>query len=178
MRIKKWIAGSLLAVTMLSLLAGCGAEDTIAADKADTSKKNNTTMLYAGTDDLGRTLGLPGDDAVPEYDETRQVGVFYFTWVGATSSEGPYDVTKIMETDPNAAVDGVSWLLAGGGAAGTRHWWGEPLFGYYRTPDLWVMERDVQMLTDAGVDFLMIDASNGSYYQKQVEALLSILNKY
>lgn len=178
MRIKKWIAGSLLAVTMLSLLAGCGAEDTIAADKADTSKKNNTTMLYAGTDDLGRTLGLPGDDAVPEYDETRQVGVFYFTWVGATSSEGPYDVTKIMETDPNAAADGVSWLLAGGGAAGTRHWWGEPLFGYYRTPDLWVMERDVQMLTDAGVDFLMIDASNGSYYQKQVEALLSILNKY
>lgn len=34
------------------------------------------------------------------------------------------------------------------------------------------------MLTDAGVDFLMIDASNGGYYETKVEALLSILNKY
>lgn len=175
---KKWTILFLLSVIAALLLAGCGAEDIITLDTADTSAKNNTTMLLAGTDDLDRTLGQPGDEDIPVYDENRQVGVFYFTWVGAMGTEGPYDVSKIMATDPNAAKDGVSWLLAGGGAAGSRHWWGESLFGYYRTPDMYVIERDVQMLTDAGVDFLMIDASNGSYYQTQVEALLSVLDKY
>lgn len=175
---RKWMALFLLSVIILSLFSGCGEQDTILPDQADTSSKNNTTMLLAGTDDLDRTLVQPGDDIVPEYDETRQVGVFYFTWVGVTGTEGPHDVTQILKNDPNAATDGVSWLLAGGGAAGKRHWWGEPIFGYYRTPDEYVMDRDVQMLTDAGVDFLMVDASNGSYYAPQVEVLLSILNKY
>ena len=176
---KKWTILILLTALMVLLYAGCGGgEDTILPDGADTSAKNNTTMLLAGTDDLNRTLPQPGDDVVPEYDSSRQVGVFYFTWVGVSGSEGPYDISKIIETDPNAAKDGVSWLLAGGGAAGTRHWWGESIFGYYRTPDEYVMERDVQMLTDAGVDFLMIDASNGAYYATQVEVLLSILDKY
>ena len=168
----------LLAAMMLALIVGCGEADIILRDPIDTTARNNTTMLLAGTDDLGRTLGLPGDEDVPELDETRQVGVFYFTWVGVTGTEGPYDISKILENDPYAARDGVSWLLAGGGEAGTRHWWGESIFGYYRTPDLYVMDKDVQMLTDAGVDFLMIDASNGSYYETQVEALLMILNKY
>ena len=147
---KKWTILILLTVLTVLLCAGCGGEeDTILPDAADTSAKNNTTMLLAGTDDLNRSLPQPGDAVVPEYDAGRQVGVFYFTWVGVGGTEGPYDISKIMETDPKAAQDGISWLLAGGGAAGTRHWWGESIFGYYRTPDESVMERDVQMLTDA-----------------------------
>lgn len=175
---KRYFGLILLAALMLMLIVGCSEPDIVLRDKANTTQKNNTTMLLAGTDDLGRTLGLPGDALVPEYDATRQVGVFYFTWVGVGGAEGPYDISKIKETDPNAAKDGVSWIIAGGGDVGKRHWWGESIFGYYRTPDLYVMDRDVQMLTDAGVDFLMIDASNGAYYATQVEALLGVLNKY
>ena len=176
---KRCIGLIVLVALLLMLSVGCSQEpDIVLRDTADTSAKNNTTMLLAGTDDLGRTLGLPGDEVVPEYDSTRQVGLFYFTWVGVTGTEGPYDISKIKENDPNAAQDGISWLLAGGGETGKRHWWGESIFGYYRTPDMYVLDRDVQMLTDAGVDFLMIDASNGSYYELQVEALLSVLNKY
>lgn len=120
---KKWIGLIVLAALIVLSILGCSEPDIILRDTADTTARNNTTMLLAGTDDLGRTLGQPGDEKVPELDETRQVGVFYFTWVGVTSAEGSYDISKIKENDPYAARDGVSWLLAGGGAAGTRHWW-------------------------------------------------------
>ena len=115
---KRYLGLILLAAIMLMLIVGCSELDVVLRDKADTSEQNNTTMLLAGTDDLGRTLGLPGDAEIPEYDATRQVGVFYFTWVGVTGTEGPYDISKIMENDPNAAADGISWLIAGGGAEG------------------------------------------------------------
>lgn len=154
------------------------AEEVISTDTSDVSAANNTTMLFAGTDDVGRTVGIPGDADVPELDESRQVGVFYFLWQGASDIDGPYDVTKIIETDPNAAQDAVSWIMAGGGAAGKRHWWGEPLFGYYRGGDQWIMERDIQMLTDAGVDFIAMDCSNATTYPTQTEVFLTALNKF
>lgn len=166
-------------ILLVLLLGGCGgAESMENTDVADISARSNTTMLYAGTDDLGRTVGIPGDEDVPEYDESRQVGVFYFLWQGASGTEGPYDVSKILEENPDAAQDGVSWIMAGGGSAGQRHWWGEPLFGYFRGGEQWLMERDVQMLTDAGVDFLALDASNASTYPTQTEVLLAALEKY
>lgn len=170
----------ILVLFLLVLLASsCGGVKILeSTDAPDVSERNNTTMLFAGTDDLGRKVGVPGDEDVPEYDGNRKVGVFYFLWQGASSVEGPYDVSKILETDPNAAQDGVAWIMAGGGAVGQRHWWGESLFGYFRAGDEWVIDRDVQMLTDAGVDFLALDASNASTYPTQTETLLAALEKY
>ena len=111
-------------------------------------------------------------------DKDRQVGIFYFLWLGVVSKEGPYDVSKIMETDPNAAKSDAAWLAAGGGEVGDYHWWGESLFGYYRSSDAWVIERDVQMLTDAGVDFIALDYSNAVDYTDQLLLVTQILDKY
>lgn len=108
----------------------------------------------------------------------RQVGMFYFLWMGVASAEGPYDVSKIVETNSNAGASNEAWLAAGGGEVGDYHWWGESLFGYYRSSDAWVIERDVQMLTDAGVDFLALDYSNAVDYSDQLLLLVQILDKY
>ena len=110
--------------------------------------------------------------------KTRQVGMFYFLWLGVVSAEGPYDVSKILENDPNAAASDAAWLAAGGSAAGKYHWWGESLFGYYRSSDEWVVRRDVQMLTDAGVDFLALDYSNAVDFTDQLLLLAQILDEY
>ena len=110
--------------------------------------------------------------------QEKQVGVFYFLWHGAKTAAGPFDVTKIMAKDSNAASSDATWLYAGGGAVGMPHWWGESLFGYYRSTDRWVMEKDVQMLTDADVDFLALDYSNGTAYPTQVLMMLELLDKY
>lgn len=154
------------------MMAACNNSEK-KTDKADTSACNNTTYLMAATDDLGRTV-----DVVKGADSEKQVGIFYFLWLGASSAEGPYDVSKIKEANPNAAQDSVDWLLAGGGAAGQRHWWGESLFGYFRSTDEWVAERDVMMLTDAGIDFVAMDYSNATEYPVQLLVFLKALDKY
>lgn len=171
--LKRIIAICLTLCITTGLLAGCGKEQVASTDKIDISTINNTTSLYAGVDDLGRTL-----DAINGGDSTKEVGIFYFPWVGTMGIENIYDVSKIKEKDPNAAKDYLSWMKAGGGAVGTVHWWGESLFGYYTTSDEWVINRDVQMLTDAGIDFMMIDASNGIAYEEKWPLLLEVLDKY
>ena len=58
----------------------------------------------------------------------RQVGLFYFLWLGEHGRTGPYDVSKILAADPDAGrkPDSPVW-----GGHGVYHHWGEPLYGYY-----------------------------------------------
>lgn len=158
------------------LMAGCGQGQQAAyTDTIDVSAVNNTTAMYAGVDDLGRTI-----DAVSGGDESKEVGIFYFPWQGTMGMEQTrvYDVSRIMEKDPHAAENYLAWMKAGGGAAGEIHWWGESLFGYFVGSDEWVIERDIQMLTDAGVDFMAIDASNGIAYEERWPLILKALDKF
>ncbi len=171
---KKIVAVCLAFCLGAGTLTGCGKnEQAVSSDTIDMSKVNNTTSMYAGTDDLGRTLELYKDG-----DDSKEVGVFYFLWLGAHGDRKLYDVSKILEKDPNAADDSVSWLKAGGGPAGAVHWWGESLFGYFLSQEEWVIEKDVQMLTDAGVDFLALDLSNSYTYSDSLLVLLKVLDKY
>ena len=48
------------------------------------------------------------------------------------------------------------------GGNGVAHYWGEPLFGYYRGDDPWVLRRHAQMLADAGMDVLIFDTTNAA----------------
>ncbi len=89
-----------------------------------------------------------------------------------------YSVENILATNEKAYESAASWLAAGGGKVGENHWWGKSLFGYYTSLDEWVIERDVQMLTDAGVDFLAIDVTKGIVYESQLTLLLQTLNKF
>ena len=51
--------------------------------------------------------------------------------------------------------------------------WGEPLFGYYRTTDKWVLRKHAEMLADAGVDAVVFDCTNGEFlWLSAVKALL------
>ena len=177
--IKRILAICLLVCLLASLTVGCVQEEaprvesSVNTDVADMSVVNNTTSLLAGTDDLGRVV-----DLVTGGDESKDVGIFYFNWLGTYDAGSLHDVSKILEKDPNAALDPISWIKAGGGTAGKTHWWGESLFGYYFSTDQWVMERDVQMLTDAGIDFLMLDYSNAVAYPEQWDIMLNTLDKY
>ena len=43
------------------------------------------------------------------------------------------------------------------------HFWGEPLFGYYRTTDPYVLRKHAEMLADAGVDVVFFDCTNAPF---------------
>ena len=121
----------------------------------------------AATDALGRRVVSAGESK-------KKVGVFYFLWNGEHSQGGPYDITKIIQNDPLAYTSVERWEAAGGGPYATWHHWGEPLFGYYFQSDRWVVSRHCQMLTDAGVDFMVFDTTNAVPYTERTLELIDV----
>ena len=129
----------------------------------------------AGTDELGRVL--PDYEEVGSVKENRAVGIFYFLWQGdraSKTSERKWDLSKIIPAHPEVLEDGghENW---GSTNRGRYYFWGEPLYGYYRGDDYWVHLKNMQLLTDARVDFLVIDATNTLIYESQSESLMKAI---
>lgn len=142
-------------------LACVGSQGQVPRDvRADT---------WVATDGLGRSLPTFEEAGPPRAD--RQVGMFYFLWMGAHVNGGPYDITKILAEDPTAASNPDSPLW---GPLHAFHHWGESLFGYYQSDDPYVLRRHAQMLSDAGVDVVIFDVTNQSTYDKEWGALLRV----
>ncbi len=131
---------------------------------------------WVATDALGRTM--PGIDAVGpvKTDQRRVVGIFYITWhtQNLATLPAPYeaDVTKVLRTDPNARLqaDNPNWKY------GSYHW-GEPEMGYFLSQDEWVIRKDMSMLSDAGVDVLVMDVTNAVRYWDEWDVLFSTMEK-
>ena len=124
---------------------------------------------WVATDGLGRAL--PTYKEVGPQRENKYVGVFYFLWQGAPGAGGGsaiYDNTKLLYNNPNHPKYGPRL---------DYHWWGEPEAGYFRADDPWVIRRNLQMLADAGVDFIFLDATNTILYLDIVDKLCSISEK-
>ena len=145
------------ALVVLGLV--CGAVMTPRADA-----QINPGVPWPATDELGRSLPDPGAVGPPKHG--RFVGIFYFLWHdnrGGKSPnwDGPYDVSRILATDPDALKKPDSPLW---GPIGMFHYWGEPLYGYYLSMDPWVLRRHAELLSDAGVDTLIFDTTNAVTY--------------
>jgi hypothetical protein len=137
----------------LTVCAAAGAEARYSA---------NPGVPWPATDGLGRTLPLAADAGAPRPD--RFVGIFYFLWLGQhdRGADGPYVVTDILRRFPGALKSAGSppW-----GPAESPHYWGEPLYGFYRSDDPWVLRRHAWLLADAGVDTLIFDTTNRITYR-------------
>ncbi|MGQ9648813.1 MAG: hypothetical protein ACUVXJ_01735 [Phycisphaerae bacterium] len=85
---------------------------------------------WAVVDGLGRVAPNHEEVGVPRAD--KSVGIFYFLWLGQHRTEGPYDITRILATQPDALTRPTTnpW-----GPEYHFHHWGEPLFGYYIADD-------------------------------------------
>jgi hypothetical protein len=121
---------------------------------------------WVATDALGRTLPISSEVGAPRPDRT--VGLFYFNWHAAFGNKQVHDIAKILKASPAAPA----W-----GPVQAPHYWGEPRFGYYRPDDPWVIRKHVQMFADAGVDVLILDATNGFTYDTEREALCQVLTQ-
>ena len=128
------------------------------------------TGSLAATDALGRQVVSAGES-------DKKVGVFYFLWLDG-DMPGPYNIEEIVREHPDAVESQEKWMQYGGGGYGAFHHWGEPLFGYYAGDDRWVLSRHCQMLTDAGVDFMVFDVTNGYTYLDTVRVLIDVWYGY
>ena len=154
---------------------GSDATPTPAPEGAYSNTAPFVNSYTVGIDDLGRTL-TAGSSANTERTD-RQVGIFYFLWIGYHSAS-LYDNSSIIAKNPDAIKSESSWIASGGGGVSAFHFWGKPMFGYYPSSEEWVMRKHVQMLTDAGIDFLCFDATNAYTYTANALGLMNILKTY
>lgn len=139
---------------------------------------------WVAKDALGRTLKTAkGNESIRK---DKYVGIFYFIWQGAhgfdkhgagmRADEGvvaksaadtisPYDISKMLAENPENPKYG---------PLNAFHHWGEPYFGYYLPDDEWIIRKHAQMLSDAGVDVIILDVTNSAIYLPQVTKIAKI----
>ncbi len=125
----------------------------------------NANMLV-GFDEYGRTL-----EPTASRKSDKEVGIFYFLWLGTPHFQDIYDSSKII------AQYGKDMLLYQDTEVSPLrqpHWWGEPLMGYYNSADEWIIRKHMEMLTVAGVDFLVFDTTNAVTYDSAARRILKI----
>ncbi|MGL4943675.1 MAG: hypothetical protein ACRC46_10840 [Thermoguttaceae bacterium] len=166
-----------LALTLLTILV-CGIAVS-AETTPDVSSRDIFQDTWVGTDALGRTMPTHTEVGDVKTDHPRVVGIFYISWhEGGFVNRPPHkfegDVTRILQDDPNARLDGnhANWQPP----LGSYHW-GEPEMGYFRSDDEYVIRKDLAMLTDAGVDVLILDVTNAVCYWEMWDALFRTMEK-
>ncbi len=166
-----FVVGCLL-VTLLVPYLWNGVGTEVSANSQQTIDDYTFTLnSLTATDAVGRTL-----NRVSGYKEDKHVGLFYFLWHGQHDADKPRNVTELLQTNyddlfdaspSNTVVPYGSWLH-----------YQEPLYGYYSSVDQWVMRKHIEMFIAAGVDFLVMDFTNGVLYPKPLRNLMDLLLEY
>lgn len=147
---------------------GQATETPVKEETVDAYENNGYNVNYlCGVDHFGRAF-MP----VSGMDESKHVGMFYFLWHGEESKGSELNITQLLEEHPEDL-----WNIEGTDLSPVLkfYYWDEPLFGYYRSDDRWVIAKHIEMLTAAGVDFLYLDATNGNPYLRSAKALFNVL---
>ena len=131
---------------------------------------------YAGTDDLGRSLFDATEVGVIGDKGEHYVGMFYFLWHGKHApTDKIYNLQEILDSTPDADKGKLS--TGKYGKVGEFHWFGEPLYGYYYINDEWVLRKHMELLTNAGVDFLFFDTTNHHTHADTALKIMKILHE-
>ncbi|MCH5718984.1 hypothetical protein [Niabella hibiscisoli] len=175
MKSKQFIVLSCAVITML--VYACkktpadSGEENRSSPAADRLTNFNNVV---GVDQYGRTFG-----PVSSVNAKKQVGLFFWLWIGQPQASNIYDASKILAlpnglkllTDFQSQDEAIS-------PNGQAHFWGEPIWGYYNSEDEWVLRKQVEMLTIADIDFIYFDATNAFIYKNVFMKLLAIIDEY
>ena len=145
------------------------------ATSATLSAQKVNSDSWAATDALGRKV-RSYDEAPAKND--KLVGIFYWTWhQGNDPKDYPVkNISEIVREHPEAMKDynHPAW----GDRKPGFFFWEQPLLGYYKTTDKWVLRKHAELLADAGVDAVFFDCTNGSLtFKDSYEALLETWSK-
>lgn len=131
---------------------------------------------WAAEDALGRKVANFHETG--EKRENKFVAIFYWTWHQGeddTTSQVK-NITEIVRKYPLAMKDynHPAW----GDKRPGFFYWEQPLFGYYKTTDPWVLRKHAEMLANAKIDAVFFDCTNGSItWKESYEALMKTWNQ-
>ncbi|MBE6694551.1 MAG: hypothetical protein E7589_07290 [Ruminococcaceae bacterium] len=110
------------------------------------------------TDGLGRRSLTHDDVGSPREDKT--VAMFYWDWhLRYNGAKDAFNIQDFIAEHPEAQND----PKHPGWDDSRLYYWNQPVFGYYQTPDRYVLRRHAEMLANAGVDAIFMDNSNHIY---------------
>lgn len=138
---------------------------------ADEAMIDDYSDTWAATSGLGRHVADYSEVGGPK--ENKEVGLFYWNWnVDEADTLNVINNTTFQKEHPEAygedAYRNPAWP-----DGKTIYFLSEPLFGYYAGNDYWVYRRDAELLSDAGVDFLFLDYTNGKViFRRNLEVML------
>ena len=118
---------------------------------------DNYSDTWAATDDYGRKVA-DFEEAGPVKEGDHYVGMMYWNW--HTNQDKNYNIVipDVIRKDPAARYDfnSDSWFNHQ-----SKMYWGEPVFGFYTSQDYWVYKKQFALLSNAGVDVIFFDYTNG-----------------
>ncbi|MBP5308522.1 MAG: hypothetical protein J6Z34_05260 [Clostridia bacterium] len=133
------------------------------------------------TDVYGREVLPRGKAVTDEHGNVlrRDVGIFYYLLNGNHPSIETeiYDISVILKEHPELVFD-KSAASSRISPLNQQHWWGEPLFDYYRSSDPWVINKHMQMIMDMDLDFLGFDITNILAYVNVTDVIVKTLVFY
>jgi len=118
---------------------------------------------WVATDAIGRVL--PQYTDCSDYRPKKYVGMFYWLWHAyvRVKSGSIKTAAQLMHENPDSPpFECNDW------------YWGEPEDGFYHPSDPWVIRRNLQLLADAGVDFVFFDFTNGDQGDLSLESFMSV----
>ncbi len=189
-----------LLLSALVIAAGCNKqtkeidEEGGGEETPEVTKKVEvaTPDTWAAIDELGREMPLKisassaykniGEDEAPNKSmrSGKTVAMFYWTWHCESQMNYPWvvNISQVIKNHPEcmqnpADVNDPVW-----GQKLQPCFWAEPLFGYYRATDEWVLRKHAEMLADAGVDAVFFDCTNGHFtWMDATRALMKVWNQ-
>ncbi len=135
--------------------------------------QNVNSDAWAATDALGRKVRE--HDEAGDKKKDKFVAMFYWTWHQGNDDTTCQvkNISEIVRQYPEAMKSNYHPAWGGKGPGSLCFYWEQPLLGYYKTTDPWVLRKHAEMLADAGVDAVFFDCTNASLtWQDSYEALL------
>ena len=151
----------LFALLFLCVLCLSSAVLTPVAPKATAKVGTVKPDTWVAVDGLGRTISSYSDAGGTKKNKT--VGVFYWSWHDYWGKNYPArNITEIISKNPEAKNDYNHAAWGGEESKQKPYFWNEPVYGYYKTSDKYVLRKQAELLADAGVDVIFFDCSNGT----------------
>ena len=180
MRKKRIWTSLMLAISMLTTLASCGESGkTVESGESGESVRVNaidnqyaaTVNSLTATDALGRSF----NEALVS-DSNNKVGLFYWIWHGEHTSAGIFNISELLENDPDILWEtGVACKEKS--PINATHYWAEPLYGYYSSDDPWVIKKHLELFIMSGIDYLALDLTNLLSYDDTLEVLATEIQR-
>jgi len=113
---------------------------------------------------IASPLGATADTVSVDTRNDLPVGIVYFLWHCVTKTAAHNNEYNRLNLAPGEELNSTNVLngqQSDWGNRGRFHWWDEPEEGYYclgNRPD--VIQRHLELLRDAGIDYLVLDMTN------------------